>query len=333
MSKLNEKKQKPWRTPKEQVEHLKSKGVRFALMSEADAEKYLAQNNNYFRLRSYRTSFGKVEEGPRKGQYANLDFKMLVDLSIIDMLLRNELLPMTLDIEHFAKVNLLQTIEQHEEDGYAIVQDFFTARDHTDKYGTVHNRIKEDILRGKKSPYVAGLVNRHSDWNYPVWGFIEVIAFGAFLDFYKFCAERFDDGQLMDNYFLMQCVRGLRNACAHNNCILNDLKSSKRASFKPRYKLAMALGPIDNLGSSARKSKLQNERFCQIATTLYLHKEWASSGIKEHRGDSLHEFANRMNKHLDYYKGNQQVTSSFEFIGKIIDAWYMKPTEGERAES
>ncbi len=95
----------------------------------------------------------------------------------------------------------------------------------------------------------------------------------------------------------------------------------------------MALGPIDNLGSSARKSKLQNERFCQIATTLYLHKEWASSGIKEHRGDSLHEFANRMNKHLDYYKGNQQVTSSFEFIGKIIDAWYMKPTEGERAES
>lgn len=38
----------------------------------------------------------KVEEGARK-EYANLDFKMLVDLSIVDMLLRYEMLPLTLD--------------------------------------------------------------------------------------------------------------------------------------------------------------------------------------------------------------------------------------------
>ena len=80
---------KPWLTASEQVSHLKSKGVRFSLMSEADAKGYL-EKNSFFRLRSYRLGFPKVEEGPRKGEYANLDFKMLVDLSIVDMLLRHD---------------------------------------------------------------------------------------------------------------------------------------------------------------------------------------------------------------------------------------------------
>lgn len=88
---------KPWLTASEQIDHLKSRGVHFSLMCEDDASAYLEKNNNYFRLRAYRLGFPKVEEGTRKGEYANLDFKMLVDLSIVDMLLRYELLPLALD--------------------------------------------------------------------------------------------------------------------------------------------------------------------------------------------------------------------------------------------
>ena len=84
---------KPWLTASEQIDHLKSRGVHFSLMSEEDARAYLEKNSNYFRLRAYRLGFPKVEEG----EYANLDFKMLVDLSIVDMLLRYEMLPLTLD--------------------------------------------------------------------------------------------------------------------------------------------------------------------------------------------------------------------------------------------
>lgn len=101
-------KRKPWLTASQQIDHLKSRGVHFSLMSEDDARAYLEKNNNYFRLRAYRLGFPKVEEGVRKGEYANLDFKMLVDLSIVDMLLRYEMLPLTLDVEHFAKVKLLK---------------------------------------------------------------------------------------------------------------------------------------------------------------------------------------------------------------------------------
>ena len=42
---------KPWLTASEQIDHLKSKGVHFSLMSEEDARAYLEKNSNYFRLR------------------------------------------------------------------------------------------------------------------------------------------------------------------------------------------------------------------------------------------------------------------------------------------
>ena len=65
---------KPWLTASEQIDRLKSRGVHFSLMSEDDARAYLEKNSNYFRLCAYRLGFPKVEEGNRKGEYANLDF-------------------------------------------------------------------------------------------------------------------------------------------------------------------------------------------------------------------------------------------------------------------
>lgn len=234
---------KAWLTPDEQVAHLKSKGVRFDLISEADSIRYLTENSNYFRLRSYRTGFARVEEGKRAGEYARLDFKMLIDLSIIDMLLRYEMLPMTLDVEHFAKVRLLGKIEASGEDGYAVVSDFLAGYDRVGKNGDVRNVTKDEISRGKP---------RH----------------GA------------------------------------------------------RYAVMEALGRVDGIGAGQRRSKMSNERFQQIVTTLYMHERLASSGIHAHKCVELAEFVERMNRHPDYYAGNCQVLSGFDFLTKIIGAWF-----------
>ena len=52
---------KPWLTSSQQVAHLKSEGVGFRICSERDAEEYLkGNNNNYFRLKSYRANFARV---------------------------------------------------------------------------------------------------------------------------------------------------------------------------------------------------------------------------------------------------------------------------------
>ena len=323
---------KAWLTPDEQVAHLKSKGVRFDLISEVDSIRYLTENSNYFRLRSYRTGFAKVEEGKRAGEYARLDFKMLIDLSIIDMLLRYEMLPMTLDVEHFAKVRLLGKIEASGEDGYAVVSDFLAGYDRVGKNGDVHNVTKDEISRGKSSPYAESLIAKYPDFDYPAWAFIEVITFGTFAYFYKFCAERFDDQGMADDFYLLQSVKGLRNACAHNNCIINDMTAGK-PRHGARYAVMEALGGVAGIGAGQRRSKMSNERFQQIVTTLYMHECLASSGIHAHKCVELAEFVERMNRHPDYYAGNCQVLSGFDFLTKIIGAWFPVETAEKGLET
>lgn len=312
---------KPWLTASEQIDHHKSRGVHFSLMSEDDARAYLEKNSNYFRLRAYRLGFPKVEEGARKGEYANLDFKMLVDLSIVDMLLRYEMLPLTLDVEHFAKVKLLKRIETEGEDGYAVVSDFISSYDGVKPDGMPCNSLKDEILRCKNSPYTGGLIARYADFDFPAWAFIEVVSFGSFLYFYKFCANRFDDREMLKEFYILQAVKSLRNACAHNSCILNNLRAD-RPQFKPSYVVTRELSTIAGIGLEQRKSKMSNDRMQQIVTTLYAHRKLASQGVSEHRAKSLRVFVQRMNKHVDYYQGNLQVSTGFEFLTKVISAWF-----------
>lgn len=318
----NNPKDRPWLTPVEQVAHLKLKGVRFELMSEAEATDYLIRNGNYFRLRAYHTGFSKVEEGSRAGQYANLDFKMLVDLSVIDMLLRYEMLPLTLDIEHFVKVRLLNEIERQGEDGYAIVRDFISSYNNTCPDGTVSNRVCDEIEHSSSSPYLADLIHRYNPgYEFPAWSFVEVITFGTFLYFYRFCANRFDDRDLRDEFYLLQSVKSLRNACAHNNCILNDLVAGN-PMYKPCHAVTQELGKVPGIGSEMRRSKMSNDRLQQITTVLYTHRLVASDGVSRHRAQSLSVFLDRMNRHPEYYAGNCQVLSSFDYLTKVIHAWF-----------
>lgn len=74
------------------------------------------------------------------------------------MLLRYQMLPMTLDIEHFAKVRLLERIEKAGEDGYNIVRNFLASYDKTNSKGELVNSAKSEIRRGSSSPYVAGIL-------------------------------------------------------------------------------------------------------------------------------------------------------------------------------
>lgn len=311
---------KPWLTAQEQVRCLKEKGVRFQLCTEDDAINYLSENNNYFRLGSYRKSFPKYEAGPNTGEYIALDFGMLVDLSIIDMLLRRQILPMTLDIEHFAKIRLLKRVEAEKEDGYEIVRDYLASNDHIDGDQT-SNRVKIDIDRGVNSPYVSGLIEKYPNYDFPVWAFLEVIAFGCFIDFYKFCGTRFEDKSMRNNYYLLQKVRSIRNGCAHNNCILNNL-SANTSPYRVPNAISQAIGTIPDIGKGSRKSRLSNERLLEISTTFFLHSNLASEGVHKHRALELQSFKERMDKHIGYYKNNLQVTSSFAFLRKMIDAWY-----------
>ena len=100
---------KPKLSYSQQIDHLKQKGVQFTEMSEDEALHYLQYNNDFFKLKSYRKNFNKDIS---RDKYVHLDFAYLIDLAIIDTRLRMIIAELSLNIEHFSKVNLLQKSHQ-----------------------------------------------------------------------------------------------------------------------------------------------------------------------------------------------------------------------------
>ena len=311
-------KMRPMLTTEEQIKHLQSKGVTFDRISVEEAERYLDENNNYFKLRAYRKNFPKHSEGELAGQYINLDFAMLKDLSVIDKRLRYIVIQLALDVEHFAKVKLLKFIEQHDTDGYTVVSEykrFLLEKDVNDKK-TYHANLLAEIERNRNNPYCGGIIEKY-DPEYPVWAFVEIIPLGTFLHFYSYCAkEYYKSKDLEDDYYLLQTVKQIRNAAAHSNCILNDL-SAYDGSLRANNGIHTKLNAISK---RIRRRQLGNIRMLQIVTLLYFHNRLVtSSGIKEHTKEQLIEFSQRLLRNKDYYEGNQTICASFDFLKKTID--------------
>jgi len=310
------KKTKPMLNASELIDHLVEKGVKFEIKSKEESKKYLENNNNYFKLASYRKNFPKYENGENEGKYIGLDFQMLVDLSIIDMKLRKTMLSIVLDLEHYAKVRILNMVEQNTKDGYGLVEEYIEDLKIKGEYEFLENELNKNI----KSTYCGDIVEKYNG-EYPVWAFVEIIPFGRLVKFYMFVAEKLKDKNMIDEAYLLKNVRELRNACAHNNCILNDLKSGT-SKYKTNYRI---LNEIANIGISkkTRDNKMTNARIQQVITLLYLNKNITTSeGVLKYQVQILQDLKSRIEHHIDYYNTNDLIQTSLIFLNKIIDNWY-----------
>ena len=242
---------KPKLTVEEQIEHLKSKGVTFDLCDEDEAMRILSEQDHYFRLAAYRVLFPKRVGGAHDGEYAGLDFGHLVDLAGIDQELRGFLLPLTLDVESAAKTKLVGKItEDRGEDGYSIFAEYLAHLNHADR-----NRRKGEISRLENDAYLGPLVARYPIDEMPAWVFLELSSFGAFTNFYLFCAERWDNAEMKDDHYLLRRANSLRNAAAHSSAIINGLGISSNAPTRYPASVARALG---NAGVSKRLRRSKN---------------------------------------------------------------------------
>lgn len=303
-------------TPKDQIRHCEQKGIQFNDISKNKAVSYLEMNNNYFKLRSFRKNFTK---DPNLGKYTNLDFADLIDLAIIDNRLRKILLEMSLSIEHFSKVHLLGLLQASGYDGYAIVKDY-VAQLSSDN----HKRLMSDLAKNKSSTYCGNLHKKYMSnfpENCPVWVFIEIISFGQYLHFYNFCALETQSQELKSRLHLMRTVKDLRNACAHNNCIINDLATPLSPDVKIHFVITNALSTL-GIPRSARKKHLRRAPFFQIVTTLYTHNLIVSSpGVHNKISKDLMDFKSRLYRDRNYNR-NDLILSTFNLLTKIIDNWY-----------
>lgn len=307
---------KPSLSVDEQIEHLKDKGVQFTIMDKAAAKTYLTIHNNCFKLTAYRKNYDKHPDGENKGKYINLEFAYLVDIAIIDMRLRYQLIHMALDIEHHTKLQILRKLEERGEDGYAVVRDYISSLDQKQK------KIFDGEMERNKGNIYCGDVARKYDGEYPAWAFIEIIPFGRLVAFYGFCAERFDDKEMQNNFYRLLTCKEIRNAAAHSNCILNDLRA-RTATHDTNAKVTAELAKTEGMSPNFRKNRMSNARIQQIVTLLYMHKTMVQSrGLKNAAAEELQKVTERMDRHRCYYLTNKPVRDSLDFIKNVIDKWF-----------
>lgn len=308
-------------SPQEQVRYLKAKGVQFVEMDEAAAKTYLQYCNNYFKLTAYRKNYAKHPGGAKAGQYVGLDFAYLVDLAEIDRKLRYEVLQLSLGIEHHAKLAVLRLLEQQGIDAFGIVDDYVRQLNETDR------RILEgEMARNRHNVYCGDMVQKY-EGHYPVWVFLELISFGKLISFYKYCGERFQKREMVQEYRYLQSCRLARNAAAHNSCMLNDCRTGS-AKYYQGGDFARALAAVPTLSKTARKARMSNARVQQLAVLLYTHRRIVTSATeRQEAAVRLHELAVRIQLHTAYYKNNPLLASTLDFLCLLIEYWM--PLEGE----
>lgn len=321
---------KPKKTAVELVEMLKNdKGITFKIVDEEAAADYFKDINNYLRTASYRKNYDKHQSGDNIGKYINLDFAYLTELSSIDMHLRRAAFQMCVDIEHAIKTKLISAIENNSiEDGYNIVDLFFYK----------HHNVLENIEEKADSVFTGGLIEKYFSlcyvfdksantdilktkiikWDCPVWVLVEIIAFGDLIKLVSLYNETYPSCTVnVPSQNILKAVKSLRNACAHNNCLLNNMNRGKTT---PPAEISQFVSRIKNIGKEERTKKLSCRPMFELVCMLKAYNDVVSDNVKKHGFESLHKLVNeKMFGKIEYFETNIVVKTSFEFFQKILD--------------
>lgn len=318
---MSNRERKPKKSAEELVRDMAVRhGVTFNWISEQEAAEYFIDRNNFLRTASYRKNYYKHEDGKRKEEYIGLDFLALIELSTIDMYLRRYLLRMCIDVEHALKVRLIADIEKDtDQDGYQIVSDFLKSNE----------SIKKSIA-GKEGTIFAGdLVSKYftvggdrpdkllKNVDCPAWVLVELLSFGAFIRFANFYYEEKKVYNPLYNTAILNSIRSLRNACAHNNCILNDLK--RTANTTPA-KILTDFVSEHGIKKDSRKRNLSTRPILEITSLLYEYSLAVSSKVRASGLEELRTFVNtRAIEKKDILSSNTLLVSRYTFLKSLLD--------------
>ena len=286
-------------------------GITFNLKSEEEAAVFLAKHNYFFRLKQY-ADFG---EKTKSGKFINVDFGQMVELSTVDMFLRKLILKMTLDFEHYLKVKIINDSQENPaDDGYAVVESFLET----------HNRVRHLIENLNNSSY---FYNRQVFDKYKektsVWSIVEMLGFSDFIDFYAHYYQ----------YFHLKCeytphfdsVRRLRNAAAHNTCMISNLKPQNwfKSDIEINFEL---LGANLEVGNGVISSCLKVPVLNDFAVMLSNYVKLISSPkIKEKTLEEMQDFFNgRMILHKDYFENVNEIKNAYHFAKDVLDYYCKK---------
>ena len=286
-------------------------GITFNIKSEEEAAVFLAKHNYFFRLKQY-ADFG---EKTKSGKFTNVDFGQMVELSTVDMFLRKLILKMTLDFEHYLKVKIINDSQENPaDDGYAVVESFLET----------HNRVRHLIenLNNSSNFYNRQVFDKYKEKT-SVWSIVEMLGFSDFIDFYAHYYQ----------YFHLKCeytphfdsVRRLRNAAAHNTCMISNLKPQNwfKSDIEINFELLGAkLEVVNGVISSCLKVPVLNDFAVMLSNYVKLI---SSPKIKEKTLEEMQEFFNgRMILHKDYFENVNEIKNAYHFAKDVLDYFCKK---------
>ena len=311
-NKTTAKKQEPKLTVPQIIEYCKNDlGITFDLMSQEKAAEFLQKHNYFFRLKQYAEI---CQEKTKSGKYTGIDFGHLVELSTIDMFFRKLMFKMTIDLEHYLKVKIVNECQNNPaDDGYGVVQAFLQK----------NPKIQSDLVGGSHLAGYSGLDLRKYLQTPAVWNFVEMINFFDFTNFFAFYYNYF---HLKSEYTKrFDSVRRLRNMAAHNACALCNFKPVQTFKYDAEIVFELAQG---NIGiptptiSSCIKVPLLND----FAVMLSLYTRLITSPqVKEKTFQEIKEFFDgRMVLRKEYFENNSSVKNAYNFARAVLHFYSSK---------
>lgn len=303
-------------TIQDQITLLKNKGV---LIEDTEyAVEYLSKHLNFYRLFSYTKllafkSTNKIITG--------VTFSHLVELSKLDLAFRRVILPMTIDIEFAAKLEMNCDCSCNiDDDGYTFASSYV-------KNNPELSKKFNDKIQKNTDEYGRDILKDH----YPdlaVWHLTELMTFGDFIHFWKQYYTVFQKPDLnitwRNNLFFV--TKKLRNACAHNNFMLPSL--IKKPSQVNKQLMSNLTRELSNRGvqlSESEKKTVRNSMLLSdFAMMLMLFDEIVIS--ESLRNKARNELRNlitkRMIENKEMFKIAPELSNYYHVCAKIFENFF-----------
>lgn len=294
-------------TIEQQINHMKSQGIKFEISNSDKALNFLTYSNYYFKVKSFAKNYKKNED-----TYENLDFAYLRKFSILDTAFRELVLELSLLCEHLMKVLICRSCSQNnDDDGYTVVNNFFNS-ENSPQLPTSLKRYDE----GAFSVYSKPLLDKYRN-NMPVWVLVEVLNFGELISFYKFYKTQHNIEKISE--FNLYAIKSLRNVAAHNSCILHTLtmppmgaEDMKTSTTLKNFLYSKGLLSRRGRGREIR-IPLIHDFLCLILT---FSKLCPNTEIKEKLKQKIFTYFKRCEERSEYFKHETLILQRYFFIKK-----------------
>ena len=232
------------------------------------------------------------------------------------------------------KVKLIDDLTKNEkEDGYHIVRELFS------KYPFIL-----DNLNQKRSNSACSDLIRKYENEWAAWNLVEVLSFGDFIKFYELYYTLYPENSNETVRNLLWPVKFIRNASAHNNCLLNTLRKpyvythmydKKKKVIIVNKSLISLLSSVPSISKRNRKKKITNPIIHDFVASLFLFDEICTIQVfKKKIFTELKDFVDgRLIENREYFNNDNVFTSIMDLL-KILLTIYMKriynTTEGQK---